>query len=131
MYVLDTNACIGAIRQHGPTLARLTRRSPDELAIASMTLGELWFGALKSTDPARGRAIVDEFVAPFHILPFDEDAAEAYSGVRRHLESKGTPIGERDLIIAATALANGFTVVTNNTRELGRVPGLEVEDWSS
>lgn len=96
-----------------------------------MTVAELWFGALKSADAARGRAVVDAFLAPFTWLPFDDAAAERYAAARYHLEARGTPIGERDLIIAATALPHGLTVITRNTREFARVPGLPVEDWST
>lgn len=130
-YLLDTNTCIAAIRQQRGLLARMMQVPPDDLAVAVMTVAELWFGALKSANPARGRAVADAFLAPFEALPFDEEAADSYAAVRHHLESRGTPIGERDLIIAATALAHGLTVVTSNTREFGRVPGLRLEDWGT
>jgi tRNA(fMet)-specific endonuclease VapC len=98
------------------------------MGVAMITVAELWFGALKSRDPARGRALTDAFLQPFVCLSFDDSAAERYGPARLHFESRGTPIGERDLLIAATALANGLTVVTSNVRELGSVPGLGVED---
>lgn len=130
-YLLDTATCIAAIRQQPRVLQRIIRIPPEEMAVAMMTVAELWFGALKSTNPPRGRAITDAFLEPFEIAPFDEAAADCYASARRHLESGGTPIGERDLIIAATALAQRLTIVTNNTREFKRVPGLQVEDWSA
>jgi tRNA(fMet)-specific endonuclease VapC len=111
-------------------VTRLLDLSPDDIGVAMMTVAELWFGALKSTDPARGRALTDAFLRPLVLLPFEQDAAERYGHARLHLEARGTPIGERDLIIAATALAYGLTVVTNNVSEFGRVPGLDVEDWT-
>jgi tRNA(fMet)-specific endonuclease VapC len=129
-YVLDTNTCIAALRDDAAVLSRLLRVPPDRVAVSAMTVAELWFGALKSDHPARGRATADAFLAPFRRLAFDEAAAEHYATARRHLESRGTPIGERDLVIAATALAHDLTVITNNTREFRRVPGLRVEDWS-
>lgn len=129
-YLLDTNTCIAAIRQQRPVLTRITQKAPEEMAVAVMTVAELWFGALKGTDPARGRAVADAFLAPFEAIPFDKPAADAYAAARHYLESRGTPIGERDLIIAATARARGLTVVTNNTSEFKRVPGLTVEDWT-
>jgi tRNA(fMet)-specific endonuclease VapC len=130
-YLLDTNTCIAAIRNQAPVLRRMMSMPPEEMAVAVMTVAELWFGALKSANPARGRAVTDAFLEPFDRLPFDEAAADSYANTRRHLESRGTPIGERDLIIAATALAHGFTVITNNTREFERVPGLTIEDWTA
>ena len=65
----------------------------------------------------------------FVSLPFDDAAASVYAIIRAHLESAGTPIGPYDLQIAAIALANGLTLVTHNTREFSRVPGLLLEDW--
>jgi len=64
-------------------------------------------------------------------LPFDEGCEEVYGMIRADLASAGTPIGPNDALIAATALANGFTLVTHNTREFGRVQGLKMEDWES
>lgn len=62
-------------------------------------------------------------------LPFDDRAAEEYGVVRSHLTGLGTLIGANDLMIAAIALANGLTLVTHNTTEFSRVPGLFLEDW--
>jgi len=45
------------------------------------------------------------------------------------LEKLGKPIGPYDLLIAATALANGLVLVTHNTREFMRIPGIQLEDW--
>ena len=129
-YLLDTTTCIASIRQNARVLARMLELSPDDIAVSMMTVAELWFGALKSNDPARGRALTDAFLRPLNLLPFDEDAADRYAVARVHLETRGTPIGERDLMIAATALANRLTVVTSNGREFGRIPGLDLEDWT-
>jgi len=62
-------------------------------------------------------------------LPFDDACAERYGIIRSELESAGTPIGPNDLMIAATALAHGATLVTNNVKEFSRVAGLRLEDW--
>jgi tRNA(fMet)-specific endonuclease VapC len=60
---------------------------------------------------------------------FDDSAAKVYGQIRADLEVKGTPIGPNDLIIAAIALSNGLTLVTHNTAEIGRAPGLKLVDW--
>jgi tRNA(fMet)-specific endonuclease VapC len=62
-------------------------------------------------------------------LPFDDPAAEEYGRIRSHLANQGIAIGPNDLIIAAIALANKLTLVTHNTSEFSRVPGLALEDW--
>lgn len=93
--------------------------------------GELFTGAGKSSDPGRTLARQHAFLAPFVSLPFDDVAAHIYGAVRAQLEQAGTPIGPLDTQIAAIALANDCVLVTNNTAEFRRVPGLAVEDWEA
>jgi len=128
-YLLDTNTCVYAIKRWPTVIGRLQQLSPDDVAISAVTLAELWFGARKSRKPASTRASVDAFLLPFTVLPFDPGAAEAYSEIRLELERAGQPIGERDLLIAATAVSRGLSVVTHNIGEFRRVPGIAVEDW--
>ena len=94
-----------------------------------MTVAELRYGALKSRAPEAASARLDQFLAVPEILAFDAEAAEYHAHGRRALEAAGTPIGERDLVIAATALVHGLVVATANAREFRRVPGLGVEEW--
>ena len=91
---------------------------------------ELLHGAAKSNKPIEGRQAVLEFIAPFQVIPPDDVILEKYVTTRLELENAGTVISEADLWIAATALASGGTMVTNNTREFSRVLGLAVEDWT-
>ncbi len=128
-YLLDTNTCVYAIKRVPNVIDRLRRLSPDDVSVSSVTLAELWFGARKSTKPARTRARLDSFLDPIAVISFDPAAAEDYAEIRFELERSGQPIGERDLLIASVARAQGLTVVTHNTREFNRVPALAVEDW--
>lgn len=129
-FLLDTNTCVYAIKRQARVIDRLQGLSPDELAITAITLAELWFGALKSSRPESTRSSVDAFLAPFEVLTFDREAADAYAEVRLSLERAGRRIGERDLLIASIARSRALTVVTHNVREFDRVPGLTVEDWA-
>jgi len=108
-------------------LARLLQESPDDLALSAMTEAELTFGALKSNDPERAKTQISAFLEPLVVLPFDSEAARKHAEIRHLLRS--TPIGERDMVIAATAVAAGVILVTHNKREFSRVPGLVLEDW--
>ncbi len=130
-YLLDTNTCVHFLR-HGtasPVAARLAGVSPGDIALCSVVVAEMLFGALRSRDVARNLVQVRSFVAGFRSLPFDDLAADEYAVVRADLAAKGTPIGPNDLLIAATALANRLTLVTHNTAEFSRVAGLTLEDW--
>lgn len=108
---------------------QLRRRSPDDVGVAIITIAELWFGAKKGARPGPTRREVDAFLRPFEVFLFDAAGAEVYAEFRLGLERRGRPIGERDLLIASIAAARGLIVVTHNTSEFARVPGLQIEDW--
>jgi tRNA(fMet)-specific endonuclease VapC len=90
---------------------------------------ELRHGAERSSKPAREHLKLDVFLAPFASLPFDDFCARRCA--ERELERTGSVIGPHDLQIAATALHHGLTLVTHNTREFSRIPGLRLDDWES
>jgi len=130
-WLLDTNVCIAVIRRRPESaLRRLRGKQVGQVGLSTITLAELEFGAAKSQQPAKARAALREFLLPLEVVTFDEAAADAYGTVRAAMEKKGRPIGPLDTLIAAHALALGTVLVTSNTREFRRVPGLSVEDWS-
>ena len=129
IYLLDTNSCVYAIKREPQVLDRLREHSPDDFGVSAITVAELWFGAAKSSRPQQTRSSVNAFLEPLEILPFAREAAGDYAEIRLKLEKAGQPIGERDLLIAATAMSRRLTVVTHNVREFSRVSGLKVEDW--
>lgn len=95
-----------------------------------MVVAELLVGAAKSARPDRSHDVVVAFLRPFEIVAFDASAARAYSVIRADLEDRGESIGANDLVIAATTIASAGVLVTANTREFGRVPGLRLQDWT-
>ncbi len=129
IWLLDTNVLIHAVRGRPPAVrTRLQQQSPDDVAVSSVTVAELWYGAEKSADPERKREAWEIVLAPFQIIPFDRGAAEHHARLRYLLRRR--PIGERDLLIASIALAHDLTLVTHNAAEFSRVPSLRVEDWT-
>jgi tRNA(fMet)-specific endonuclease VapC len=129
LYVLDTDTAIWIIRAREPFLTHFRAESPADIAISSMTLAELHFGVLKSPNPAASQASLSAFLSAIpEVLPFSEDAARIHAQLRH--ATRHQPIGDRDLVIASTAAAHGLTLVTSNTREFSRLPGLQLADWS-
>ncbi len=130
MWMLDTNICIYIIKRK-PMEAhqRLARLPIDQIAVSSVTLGELLFGLQKSAAREKSEQVLRQFLAHVSVLPWEEEAAEHYAGIRAHIERRGMPIGHMDLMIAAHARSVGATLVTHNTREFQRVPDLRWEDW--
>jgi tRNA(fMet)-specific endonuclease VapC len=99
--------------------------------VCSIVRGELIYGAHKSVNPVKKLWVVQSFLGLFASLAFDDSAADEYGRIRHILASQGKIIGPNDLMIAAIALANNLTLVTHNTAEFGRVPGLKFEDWQA
>jgi tRNA(fMet)-specific endonuclease VapC len=127
--LLDTNICIHVINARPPAvLQRFRQHRMGEIGVCSVVAAELAYGVAKSGS-TRNRQALEMFLAPLVILPFDEAAVWVYGDLRADLERKGTPIGSLDTMIAAHALSQQSTLVTNNTREFARVPGLALENW--
>lgn len=129
-YLLDTSAVVHLLNLHDPLATRVRDVGPVPIAISSITVAELRHAAARSPRPQRTRAEQDAALAPFRVLAFDESAADRYADVRAHLEAKRRFVGDRELMVAAIALANRMTVVTGRVSEFRRVPGLRVEDWT-
>ena len=130
IWLLDTNVLIHAVRGRPPRVReRLQQQSPDDVAVSSVTVAELWYGAEKSADPERKREAWATVLAPFQVVGFDRGAAEHHARIRYLLRRR--PIGERDLLIASIALASDLTLVTHNAAEFSRVPKLRLEDWTA
>jgi len=130
IFLPDTNACINLLRKRDSRLiARWQSVKATDIALCSVVVYELRYGAERSSEPARGHATLDLFLSPFTSLPFDDQCALKCAEIRAELERTGRVIGPHDLQIAATALQHGLTLVTHNTREFGRISGLKLEDW--
>jgi len=130
-YMLDTSICIFTIKNRPQQVRDAFNRSHDRLCISSVCLTELIYGAEKSASPEKNLSVVQSFSARLEVLPYDELAASHTGQLRAELARSGTPIGPYDQLIAGHARSRGLIMVTNNSREFDRVPGLRVEDWTS
>jgi tRNA(fMet)-specific endonuclease VapC len=130
-YMLDTDICIYVINNRPPgVLQAFGFVIPEGLGISAVTAGELHFGVARTGSERNLRAL-RQFLSALEIAAFDNIAAEAFGTLRGWLTSQGKPIGPFDTQIAAHAQSLGVTLVTNNTREFLRVPGLRVENWAA
>ena len=129
-YLLDTNTCIYVIKRSPPQVyKRLRKLRIGEVGISAITFCELQFGVTNSSKPEENQLALTEFLAPLEVLDFPSAAAITFGEIRSRLKRAGTPIGSYDLLIAAHALEQGLTLVTNNLKEFKRVRGLELENW--
>jgi tRNA(fMet)-specific endonuclease VapC len=130
LLMLDTDISSYVIRRRPPVIAERFERHAEQLCVSVMTAAELRFGAVKAgrADLAR---LVEAYLARVTILDWPESATLHYARIRAKLESRGTPIGNMDLLIACHAVAEQATLVTNNLRHFAGVPELKVEQWST
>ena len=130
-FLLDTNTVSYHIRRSSPALRRRIRRTPAaHVALSVVTEMEIRYGLARNPGLRIG-PLVEEFLEGVQILPLTSDVARVYGRVRADLESRGTPIGPLDLMIAAHALALGATAVTTNLGEFRHVRGLRCQDWTT
>lgn len=153
-YLLDTNACIGIrnslrgvaakdpVRREAQSclVARLKATPANQLAMSVFTMGELMLWVEKHANPAQARQLTQQVAQQVRVLgcpacpehgQASDELSSHYAAIRAELEADGEVIADNDLWIAAHARALNLTVVTNNTRHFGRVPGLAVEDWTA
>ena len=129
-YLLDTNVCVDYLNgRHARVVERVQGAAPADLALSSVVVAELRYGADRSTHTRANHARLDVLVEEIPVLDFDLEAASAYGRLRERLDSAGTPIGPNDMLIAAQAVARALVLVTDNEGEFRRVKGLRVENW--
>jgi tRNA(fMet)-specific endonuclease VapC len=129
-YLLDANAVIGLLNNTSAKLARRARdENPADIVLSAVVAHELLYGAFRSRRTAQNLAVVDPI--QFAVLAFDKEDARKAGEIRAFLASRGTPIGAYDVLIAGQAAARELTLVSHNTGEFGRVPGLRIEDWEA
>jgi len=129
-HLLDTSSVIALLQdERGPTARRVRQYRPADIGISAVVLRELYYGAFRSRRREQNLELVDRI--PLEVVPFEADDARSAGEVRAVLASRGTPIGPFDTLIAGQAKARALILVTANTAEFTRVPGLRLEDWGA
>ncbi len=126
-YLLDSNAVIGLLAGEPSLNKRIRRHAPQDFGVSAIAMHELSFGAFKSQRTAPNLGRVEGL--QFEIVEFDQDDSRQAGAIRAMLAAAGTPIGPYDVLIAGQAQARDLILVTRNTGEFSRVPGLRIEDW--
>lgn len=130
MFLLDTNTCIYYLNgTHEELTRRVLASGPDQLAISALTVAELRFGAARSSKRKANRERLVTFFGELEILPFDRLCGEHFGRLKAELLSRGRPIPDFDLGIAATAVATGRTLVSADTH-MKEIDDLQSENWA-
>lgn len=131
VYMLDTDISSYIMKRSHEVLLRRVQRTPvRDVCISVISKAELMYGVEVSSRRAQNQAALDAYLRQVDVLEYPDEAARHYAQIRALLKAKGKLIGANDLLIAAHARSLGLTLVTNNTREFGRVPELKVENWA-
>ena len=128
--MLDTDTCIAIIKKHPVALKKLRGKSIGQVGLSSITLGELAFGAEKSSRPKDAHEALREFLLALEIAAFDDQSAMTYGEVRASLARDEKPIGPLDTLIGSHARSLDVILATQNTREFARIEDLRLEDWT-
>ncbi len=128
-YLLDTNIVSDLVRNPQGNVAQHIRKVGEAQVCTSIIVAaELRYGAAKKGSP-RLSAQLEAVLGALEVLPFETPADAAYGLLRTRLEHAGRPIGGNDLLIAAQALALGYTMITDNEKEFAHVEDLRRENW--
>jgi tRNA(fMet)-specific endonuclease VapC len=127
-HLLDTDICSAHMRRPGGLAHRFLQYAGG-LAIASVTLAELYAGAYKRPQPARLLTLIGDLLQDVAVLDFDAACAEQFGRVRGALLQQGIQVATADLMIASVALTHNLTLVTHNTADYRHIPSLRLDDW--
>ena len=127
-YMLDTNAVSDFIKGWGQVRAKAMTLPTSALFISAITEAELHYGLAKKPEAKTLHHLVHEFLSRVEVLPWDTECATKYGTLRANLQSKGTPLGSLDMLIAAHALTYGMVLVTKD-KAFELVEALQTENW--
>jgi tRNA(fMet)-specific endonuclease VapC len=128
--LIDSNIIIYSLKNDAVVKNNFAKNANSPKALSVITYGELVFGAHRSQQVTRNMAVVRRISALFPIIEASPSIMETYAEIKAALYNKGKPSDDMDLIIAATALVNNFTLVTNSERHFSEIQGLKIENWT-
>ncbi|BDW11400.1 ribonuclease VapC2 [Polynucleobacter sp. SHI8] len=128
-YMLDTNIVIYVLKRRPIQVLDIFNQNTNRMAISSITLSELIYGAEKSQNISKNLDAIEDFISHIEVLSYDQKTSQTYGQIKAKLEKNGEIIGENDIHIAAHAISQGLILVTNNLYEFRRVPHLSLENW--
>ena len=127
-YLLDTDTFSFLVSGRHPGVRKRATLHKDSLSISVVTVAEALYGARRKPSE-KLESLIGLFCEMFTVVEWTPSAASAYADIRVALERQGLPIGEVDMMIAASAISGGYTLVTNNTRHFARIDGLTLDNW--
>ncbi|MEE3314267.1 MAG: type II toxin-antitoxin system VapC family toxin [Treponema sp.] len=128
-YLIDTDTIIFALRGDSGVLAKFEENKNLPISISMITYAELVFGAKRSQNEQKNMIKVNHIRDIYPIEELNEGVMEVFADIKAKMFDKGIRIEDMDLLIAATAIYNELTLVTNNTKHFENIPNLKIENW--
>ena len=127
-FLLDTNICIYYFKGLYNLKEKISEAGYYNFSISEITLAEMIYGAEKSQNVSKNNRVIDNFIENIDIVPIF-GAIRIYGREKARLRNMGKIISDLDLLIGATAISEGMTLVTRNVKEFERMEGIVVENW--
>ena len=128
-YLIDTNIIIYRLKNLGNINANFLKNKDKYMSLSVVSYGELVFGAKKSKAVEKNMETVNAIKAIFPLLEITSEIMNIFGEIKAYTQKIGKTIDDMDLLIAATAITNNFTLVTHNTKHFENIPNLKLEDW--
>jgi tRNA(fMet)-specific endonuclease VapC len=125
-YLVDSDWVAEYLKGREPAITRLPRLATSGLATSLITYGEIYDGIYYGREPERHEQIFQQFLAFVDVLPLTESIMQRFARVRGQLRQRGQRIGDMDILIAATAMTHGLTLLTYNLAHFSRITGLAI-----
>ena len=128
-YLIDTNIIVYRLKNLGNVNANFLKNKDKHMSLSVISYGELVFGAKKSKAVEKNMETVNAIKSIFPLLEITSEIMNIFGEIKVYTQKIGKTIDDMDLLIAATAITNNFTLVTHNTKHFENIPNLKVEDW--
>lgn len=128
-YLIDTNIIIYRLKNLGNVNANFLKNKDNHMSLSVISYGELVFGAKKSKAVEKNMETVNAIKSIFPLLEITSEIMNIFGEIKAYTQKIGKTIDDMDLLIAATAITNDFTLVTHNTKHFENIPNLKIEDW--
>ena len=128
-FLIDTNILIYRLKNVGNVNDNFLKYKDKQMSVSVISYGELIFGAMKSKSVEKNLETVNDIKSIFPIIDINCDIMKTFGEIKAYIQKIGKPVDDMDLLISATAISNGMTLVTHNTKHFENIPNLKLEDW--
>ena len=128
-FLIDTNILIYRLKNLGNVNDNFLKYKDKQMSVSVISYGELIFGAMKSKSVEKNLETVNDIKSIFPIIDINCDIMKTFGEIKAYIQKIGKPVDDMDLLISATAISNGMTLVTHNTKHFENIPNLKLEDW--